>query len=65
MYKLEKTGDDEGDDFYTCYVSHLNRSNIASPNEVKDALTDNEVSIFPICFPAKHYLSLEEIILFP
>ena len=46
VYKLEKTGDEEGDDYNTCYVSHLNRSNVASPNQVKDAMTDNEVTVF-------------------
>ena len=46
VYKLEKTGNEKGDDFDTCYVSHLNRSTVASPNEVKDAMTDNEVIVF-------------------
>ena len=26
-----------------CYVSHLNRTNPATPQQVKDAMTDNEV----------------------
>ena len=46
VHKLEKMGDDEGDDFNICYVSHLNRSNVARPNMLKDALTDNEVLVF-------------------
>ena len=27
-----------------CYVSHLNRTNPATPQQVKDAMTDNEVT---------------------
>lgn len=46
VHKLERRDDDpETVDYNVCYVSHLDRKHMASPDEVKDAITDNEMEV--------------------
>ena len=46
VHKLERSDDDpETVDYNVCYVSHLDRKHVASPDEVKDAISDNEMEV--------------------
>lgn len=42
---MERSDGDSDDnmDYNVCYVTHLNRTNLPTPTEVKDAMTDTEV----------------------
>ena len=43
---MEKSSKDKDDaDYSVCYVSHLNRTNLANPQQVKDGVKDNEVCV--------------------
>ena len=46
VYKFERSDDDDdnNDDYDVCYVSHLNRTALATPQQVKDELTGSEVN---------------------
>lgn len=45
VYKFERSDDDDdnNDDYDVCYVSHLNRTALATPEQVKDELTGSEI----------------------
>ena len=46
VHKLERSDDDpETVDYNVCYVSHLDRQHVSSPDKVKDAITDNEMEV--------------------
>ena len=46
VHKLERSDDDpETVDYNVCYVSHLDQKHVASPDEVQDAITDNEMEV--------------------
>lgn len=44
VHKFEKSDNDEEGNFDSsvCYVSHLNRTNLATPEELKDSLSESE-----------------------
>ena len=46
VYKLERRDDDPKTvDYDVCYVNHIDRKHVASPDEVKEAITDNEMEV--------------------